>query len=116
MISGNTQEAVDRLYSAARALKDASESEIQHAEVVRDDAVRAALKAGVSHKKIRQITDLPIQRIREMRPPVAKKDPAPAPMRVVNGEPRPGDKPYVAPASKSVRAIPSGLPGLGKRR
>ncbi|OEJ20802.1 hypothetical protein AR457_41765 (plasmid) [Streptomyces agglomeratus] len=85
------------------------------AEEARNDAVRAALKVGVPHKKIRQITDLPLARVRGMRPPVAQKDPAPE--RVLNGHPSPEDKQYgVSSVARSVRAIPSGLPGLGKRR
>lgn len=123
------QAAVDRLYIATRRVQSASGTDVPAAEENLEQAVREALKASVSDKKIQQITGFSKDRIHTLRPPVV---PRPRSERTAVARPRPAASPplvwpewvgeNLAAIKRSegitprIRIVSGGLPGLGKRR
>lgn len=128
------QAAIDRLYNAVHRVQGASGSDGPAAEENLEQAVREALKASVSDKKIQQITGFSKGRIHALRTPMV---PRPRPERTAVAHPRPRPQPrsaahplvwpewvgenlppvkryeYHAPR---IRIVSGGLPGLGKHR
>lgn len=120
------QAAIDRLHITARRVRGASGTDVPAAEENLVQAVREALKASVSDKKIQQITGFSKDRIRMLRPPVV---PRPRSERTAVARPRlaaspspksVGENPATIKRSEGatprIRIVPGGLPGLGKRR